>query len=68
MTVAGGDLVVIGGSNKFTSGPDDDYSDVWRLSCSNGINNCQWSTLPNLPAARANFVAITIPDDFVTCS
>ena len=37
VTVAGGDLVLMGGYN-YDGKRGRYYSDVWRLSCSNGIN------------------------------
>ena len=57
----GGDIVVIGGYDGV-----DYQSALYKLTCSDG--NCQWHTLPDtLRFARANMIAIAIPDDFFDC-
>ena len=61
MVNSNGNLVVIGGrsGSKY-------QSSLHVLSCYNGY--CQWQELQQkLQTARMNFVAMTVPDDFVDC-
>ena len=61
MVKVGHDLIVLGGKNETG------YSDMlFKLSCHN--NNCDWETLPQkMENPRFGFVAIAVPDDFITC-
>ena len=61
MVNSNGNLVVIGGKSA-----NDYQSSLHVLSCYNGY--CQWQELQQkLQTARAWFVAMTVPDDFVDC-
>ena len=63
MINVGHGLLVIGGKDgslKYSS-------KLYRLSCYN--NSCQWETLPQeLKTPRELFVAVALPDNFVTCN
>ena len=55
----GQDLLVLGGFRSDDS--------LLRLSCSSNI--CKWDTLSQkFKHPRDKFVAIAVPDDFVTCN
>ena len=55
----GRDLIVLGGYRSEHS--------LLRLSCSSNI--CKWETLSQkFEKPRDKFVAIPVPDDFVTCN
>ena len=62
MVRIGYDLIVLGGSNgEINSGA------LYKLSCTN--YNCKWESLSQeLKIPRNGFVAIPVPDDFVTCN
>ena len=65
------DLLVLGGVLGGGSiNPDGirNYSEaLFKLSCTN--NECEWEKLPqNLTIPRSEFVAIPVPDDFITCN
>ena len=62
MVRVGPDLIVLGGKGVETG-----YSDIlFKLSCSR--SNCNWETLPQkMKNPRFGFVAIAVPDDFITC-
>ena len=67
MVSIGHDLIVIGGHS---SRIDDGYgysNNLFKLSCNN--NACNWETLSQkMKIPRVWFVAISVPDDFITCS
>ena len=60
----GPDIMVLGG---FHAEKDTAQSDtLYVMSCRS--NNCKWDTLPQkLINARQNFVAISVPKDFLKC-
>ena len=61
MVQAGLDLIVLGGTDYGFSSDD-----LYKLSCSRNI--CKWETLPQKwKVPRYSFVAIPVPDDFITC-
>ena len=62
MVRVGHDLIVLGGLKGLGG-----YSDMLlKLSCSS--NNCKWETLPQkMKNPRFGFIAIAVPDDFITC-
>ena len=63
MVRVGPDLVVLGGYSD-SGGTSDN---LYKLSCSSNI--CKWETLPQrLKIPRYSFVAIPVPEDFVTCN
>ena len=65
MVRVGNDLIVLGGNSNplQLSGCSDS---LFRLSCTN--NTCKWQELAQkLESAKSGFVAIPVPDDFVTC-
>ena len=67
MVSIGHDLIVVGGhSSRIDDGYG--YSDnLFKLSCNN--NACNWETLSQkMKIPRVWFVAISVPDDFITCS
>ena len=67
MLRVGSDLIVIGGFDG------NEYSDsIFRLKCANMSipldKTCHWETLDKkLKIPRQRFVAVTVPDDFITC-
>ena len=62
MVRVGYDAIVIGGMDDL----DDTCDSILKLSCNNGT--CEWEILPQkLKFPRHDFVAMTIPDDFVMC-
>ena len=65
MVNIGPDLIVIGGHSERLKGG---YSnDLFKLSCSNNV--CDWEILSQkMHIPRYWFVAISVPDDFITCT
>ena len=68
MVRIGHDVVMIGGfgveikHNRITH----KIKSIFKLSCNN--NSCKWETLtPELKNGRYYFVAVALPDDFITC-
>ena len=61
------DLLVLGGFNPNANGIRYYSEELFKLSCTN--NECEWEKLPqNLTIPRSEFVAIPVPDDFITCN
>ena len=63
MVRVGRDLLVLGGHSSGWN-----FSDaLFKLSCSN--NKCKWENLSQkLETPKDRFVAIPVPDSFVTCN
>ena len=67
MVRIGHDIVMIGGFGTEMGGKPKQIKSLFKLSCNN--NSCSWETLaPELKNGRYSFVAVALPDDFVTCN
>ena len=69
----GGSAVSLDGKNLYVTGGQiqgDTLDTITKLSCNNGIDNCQWETITgvNLEVDRYRHVAAFVPDTAFPCS